>query len=54
MESRLFLFFVDRDGLQVFGFKNFAAIQAFEVLDSVASGNHLCTGMFASGLHNSV
>ncbi len=49
MDGRLFLFFLDFDGLQVFGLKNLAAVQAFDVFDSVTSGNHLGTGMVASG-----
>ena len=45
----LFVFFVGRDGLQVFGFENLTAIQAFDVIDAVAPGNHLGSGMVASG-----
>jgi hypothetical protein len=49
---RLFLFFVYGDGLQVFGLKNLPALQAFDVVYAVSPGNHLGTGMVASGLHN--
>lgn len=52
MESGLFLFFVGGDGLQVFGFENLTAVEAFQVIDAVAPGNHLGTGVVASGLHN--
>jgi hypothetical protein len=51
MEPRLLFFFVCGDGLQVFGFKNLSAIQALDVVYAIASGNHLGTGMVASGLH---
>ena len=50
-DGALFLFFLDFDGLEVFGLEDLAAIQAFDVFDAVASGNHLGTGMVASGLH---
>ena len=51
MDEELFLFFLDLHGLEIFGFEDLPAIQAFEVVHAVASGNHLGTGMVASGLH---
>lgn len=50
---KLFFLFVYGDGLQVFRLENLTAIQAFDVIDAVTSGNHLGTGMVTSGLHNS-
>jgi hypothetical protein len=50
--GELFLFLICGDGLQVLCLENLTAIQAFDVIDSVAPGNHLGTGMVASGLHN--
>ena len=53
MERRLLFLFVGGDGLQVFGFENLSAIQAFDVVYAIASSNHLGTSMVTSGLHNS-
>ena len=51
MEVRLFLVVLDFDGLEVFSLEDLAAFQAFDVFDALAAGNHLGTGMVASGLH---
>jgi len=47
----LFLFFLDFHGFQVFGFEDLTAVQTFNVVDAVSSGDDLSTGMVASGLH---
>src|ERR1043165_9620225 len=51
MDGSRFLVFLDLYGLKVFGFEDLTAIQALDVFDAVAPGNHLGTGMVASGLH---
>jgi hypothetical protein len=43
------LFGVDR--LEILGFEDLAAVEAFHVLDAVAAGNHLGPGVFANGKH---
>ena len=50
---RLFFFVVHFHGLQVFGFEDLTAVEAFKVLDPVASSNDLGTGVVAGGKHNS-
>jgi hypothetical protein len=51
MEGGLFLVFLDFDWLEVFSLENLPALEAFDVFHAIASGNHLGTGMVASGLH---
>ena len=38
-------------GFKVFGLKDLAAIQAFDVVDTIAPGDDLGAGMVASGRH---
>lgn len=47
----LFFVFLHFDRFQVFGFKYLAAIQTFEIIDAIATGNNLGTGVIASGRH---
>ncbi len=51
--GELFFLFLDFHGFKVFGLKDLAAVETFDVIDAVSSGNHLGTGVVASGLHNS-
>ena len=46
----VFLYFY---GFKVFGLEDLSAIEAFDIVDSVSSGNHLGAGVLTSGLHNS-
>src|SRR5579864_1478677 len=48
----LFLFFLDFHWLKVFGLENLPAIEAFDVIHPVSSGDDLGTIVLASGLHN--
>lgn len=48
----LLLFFVYLHGFEIFGLEDFPAIEAFEVIDTVPTGDHLGAGMVTSGLHN--
>jgi hypothetical protein len=50
-ESGLVFFRFDRDGFQIFSFEDLSAIEAFNVIDSVAAGDHHCSLVFAGGLH---
>ncbi|HEY2012639.1 MAG TPA: hypothetical protein VGH38_04010, partial [Bryobacteraceae bacterium] len=52
MARVLFLFFLDNHGFKVFGLKNLAAIEAFDVIHAVSSGEDLGTVVVTSGLHN--
>jgi hypothetical protein len=47
----LLVVFLNGYRFQVFSFKDLAAIQAFQVLDPIPPGNHLCTVVLASVLH---
>ena len=51
MGRGLFLVFLDFHWLKVFCLENLPALEAFDVFHAIASGNHLGTGMVASGLH---
>jgi hypothetical protein len=51
MRGGLFLFFLDFHGFKVFGFEDLTAVQTFNVVYAVSSGDDLSTGMVASGLH---
>jgi hypothetical protein len=50
----LFVFFVDLDRFEVFRLENLATVEALDVIDTVASGNHLGTGVIAGGYHNTL
>jgi hypothetical protein len=50
VESRLFFFFLDLHGFDVFGFEDLTAVQTFHVVHPVSSGDDLGAGMLA-GLH---
>ena len=41
----------DSHRFEVFSFEDLAAVQAFQVFDTIPSGNHLCTVVLASVLH---
>jgi len=47
----LVLFFVGFHGFQVFGFEDLMAIETFQVVHAVSTGNDLGAGMLTSGLH---
>jgi len=51
MDGTLFLVFLYLHRFKVFSFEDLSAVQAFDVFYAVASGNHLGTGVVASGLH---
>jgi len=51
MDGGLFLVFFDFHRLKVFGLENLPALEAFDIFHAIASGNHLGTGVVASGLH---
>src|SRR3954463_9803535 len=51
MDWQLFVVVLDLDGLEIFGLENLAALEAFDVFHALSAGNHLGTGMVASGLH---
>jgi hypothetical protein len=53
MGGELFLVFLYLDRFEVFSLEDLAAIQALDIFYPVAPGNHLGSGMLASGLHNS-
>jgi hypothetical protein len=48
----LLLFILHGNGLKVFGLEDLAAIETFQVLYAVSSGDNLGTGMVTSRLHN--
>ena len=48
----LFIFF-NGDGLEIFGFKDLAAIQAFNIIHAVASRDDHGAVVLTSGLHKS-
>jgi hypothetical protein len=52
-QGRLFFLVLDFHGFKVFSLKDLPAIETFNVIDSVSSGNHLGAGVLTSGLHNS-
>jgi hypothetical protein len=47
----LFLFLFCGNRLQIFGLEDLTAIQALDVIDAVAPGNHLGAFVVTSGLH---
>jgi hypothetical protein len=47
----LFLFVLYFHGFEVLGFEDLTAVETFDVVHSVSSGNDLGTVMVASGLH---
>jgi len=51
--SGLLVFVINFDGFKIFGLEDLAAVETFNVVDAVASGNHLGPGVVASGSHNS-
>ena len=50
MHRRLFFVFLNLHGFDVFGFEDLTAVQTFQVVHSVSSGDDLGPGMLA-GLH---
>jgi hypothetical protein len=51
--GRLFFLFLDVHGLEIFGFEDLAAVEAFNVVDPVPAGDDLGARVLTSGLHNS-
>ena len=52
-ERRLLLLFgLDGNRLEIFGFEDLPAIEAFHVVHAVSSGKDDCIFMLAGGLHN--
>ena len=47
----LFFFRFDRDRLEIFGFEDLPAVEAFYIIDAIAAGDHHCSLVFAGGLH---
>jgi hypothetical protein len=50
-ESGLLVFLFNCYWFEVFGFEDLPAIQTFDVLDAIASGDYLCLGVLTSVLH---
>jgi hypothetical protein len=48
----LFLFFVDFQGNEILGLEDLTAVEAFDVVDAVATGNHLGSVVIADDRHN--
>jgi hypothetical protein len=48
----LFFVFFHFYGFQVLGLKDLMAVQTFQVIHAVSTGNDLGTGVFTSGSHN--
>jgi hypothetical protein len=46
--SGLLVVVFNRYGFKVLGFEDLAAIETFHVLDPVAPGDHLCSGVLTS------
>jgi hypothetical protein len=47
----LLFLFVHDDGLQIFGLNDQTAVEAFDIIDTVAAGNDYGTVMLANGRH---
>ena len=50
----LVFFFFDGDGIEILGFKDLTAIQAFDIIHAVASRDDHGAGVLASGLHKPI
>ena len=50
--ARLFIVFLDWNGLEVFGLEDLVADEALHVIDAISPSDDFGLGMFASGLHN--
>jgi hypothetical protein len=48
----LFFFLFHLDGFEIFGLEDLAAVETLDIVDAIATGNHLGTGVIA-GNHNS-
>ena len=49
--DELFFFFLDSDWLEIFSFKDLAAIETFDIINPVAAGQDHRAFMLAEGLH---
>jgi hypothetical protein len=50
--ARLFIVFLDWNGLEVFSLENLVADEALHIIDAISPGDDFGLGMFTSGLHN--
>jgi len=48
----LFFVFVDLYRFEIFGLEDLLAVEAFDIIDTLSAGDHLCSGMVTSGLHS--
>ena len=53
-DQLLFFFVFDGDGLEIFGFKDLTAIEAFDVIHAVASREDHGAVVLTSGLHKAI
>ncbi len=52
VRARLFIVFLDWNGLEVFRLEDLVADEALHVIHAVSAGDDFGLGMFTSGLHN--
>jgi hypothetical protein len=47
----LFVFSLDGNRLEIFGFEDLPAVETFDVVHAIAAGDDYCSFMLAGGLH---